>query len=493
MPRSSSVATKTRAITKIKTQIVVAVAAIFAMGLAAYGFGFMPFLVDQGKPSPVATTNANNPGAGGQWFGGAPSPGKQPPPAPPVGSPPPPDHEGPFTTCQLTVNTEPLVAPDNAAIVVAGADTWHVFARYRAMATIGDVMITGARVFTPTDTADFSAVALAHDGRTIAVGNLASGAVVLPDTDLSIPPADAVRIPAGASTVIEIWGKLNPVISSAAAGGRENGVARSGHNVALGMRGDYTGPGWGPAFSGRYNLRANCAPGPAPIYAVGSSSYGPPRAMFKTRPYFHSNRLSSRTLLSGGDMDIFSFQVSADAAGPVDLKKMVFRLTGSFASASTTVGSFRVRHGSTVLPSGSYQVMFNPSPSRSASTMTIIFHDAQFIPAGVAQEYTLSGIITGLVRSGDHIAIAAMEGLHPSSIGYQTEEGSASIYSGIYGPNIDTNVMADGVPDAAGEIIWSDLSELPHLDLPGTRGGSKDWIAGDTSLFSFFETQLLSR
>ncbi len=488
--KSSKVAVKTHATTKTQTQIFVATAVLFALGLTAYGFGFMPFLVDQGKPSPVATSNANDNDivrGGLAMPSGTPS-GKEGKFAPPVGEPAlvdgGPAHGGSpdemRTTCQLVVTPQTIDAEESRdRIMVAGGNVWHMFGRFAASATLlEDLTIDRVRVFAPYQAGDFSEVGIFQDGALRGSDVLPAGIMSAKDIDLSGHP---IHISMGRSVAIEVWGKLNAVVSSAAAGSG-SGPARSGNPVALGIQADVTASPWNSAYAGRYNVSARCASG-SPVYAVGSSTYGSTFTMFKTRPQLSRVSLPSHTLMAGGDMDLYQFQASADAAGPWVFKKIVLKIDRSFFSTSTALVSFRLRRGSMDLPSA--DVTRDPSYhiwDLGNKLMIVFFHSN--VISGSGSVYTLHGVIHGPIMSGDRVRIGADSAVSSSmnAIGYLTEEGVSGERDGILGPNIDTSAFADGVPDATAGFVWSDLSEVPHLDLPGTSGGSRDWIAGTASL-----------
>jgi hypothetical protein len=208
--------------------------------------------------------------------------------------------------------------------------------------------------------------------------------------------------------------------------------------------------------------------------------------------------LSSTTLTSGLDTDLYKFQVAADSAGSVGLKKIVFNWSKGDSNSSFRFQNLRLRKGSTDIAVGdiaitsatgsNYYASGSPALGETSGQIVIVFTNEETI-SGSGNVYTLHGTIDGTVDSGDSLSLNFRRDVDASVVtGYLSDDTNG----GIRGPNIDISAAGDGVSDDVGTFLWSDLSEVPHSYASSTLGGSRDWT-NDTYVEDLTQQSTLSR
>lgn len=394
----------------------------------------------------------------------------------------------------LTVATNNL---RTSTILVSGTDTWQNFAEYRATAQNEAVRIEQIAVSSTGDAANFSAVAVAMDGAVKGWDILPSGQLTYKTVDFTSSP---IVVAKNSSVTFQLWGKLQAVSASSTVLGATSNVARSGNTAALGIANGITsGNQWTSSYLDKMNVRAVGNESGTLIYATSSSMgstalSGNSFVVRKSKPTVTRQALSTTTLASGQSMDLYKFQVSADAAGAVALKKVTFNVSVSTSTGSgLTLSNFRVRRGSTTLASSAatitnrqgddlYAGNFNTSHAANTSTaglVVVVFTSEETI-SGSGNVYTLAADVSGSVLTGDQVSTSLTRSHDTATVsGYLTSSAfNGSGASGLIGPNINTDVAPGSGTTSTADFIWSDISEIPHSDAAGSSNGSRDWFNG---------------
>ncbi len=394
----------------------------------------------------------------------------------------------------LTVSPDSLRA---ATILVAdGGAVWQNLAQFKATAQYEAVTIDRLTVTSSGDAANFTQVAVAMDGAVKGWTTLSSGVYSFKDIDLT---GANITVPKDGSATFQLWGKLSNVVSSSSVSGATAGVARSGNTASLGLGQFITTGDWDSNYANVLNLRANGAASGDRIYAVTTtaSNVGNTFVIRKTKPVITRQALSTQTLTAGLDMDLYKFQVSADAAGSVGLKKIVFNWSKGDADNSFYLSNFRLRKGSTDVASGDLAITSATSVNyytgsqgtAEASGKIVVVFTSEDTISGSGNIYTLHATVNGTVGSGDSYSLNFnRDSTNTVSTGYLTDAVSNS----MRGPNLDTSNGGEVGADAEGTFVWSDLSEVPHSTASSTNGGSRDWTQ-DTYVEDLTQQSTLSR
>ena len=405
----------------------------------------------------------------------------------------------------LTVATESLRP---TTILVAGGDTWQNLSQYKLTAQNEDMSVDRINVTTTGDAANFSAIAIAKDGAVKGWDILPSGAFKSKDIDLSASP---IVVPNGGSVSIQFWGKLSNVVSSSSVSGASAGVSRSGAAISIGLNRNIQTGEWNAQYNNQYNLRSTGAASGARIYSTSSNAalMGNTFVVRKSKPIVARQVVSSTTLASGADMELYKFSVGADPAGSIALKKVSFNISFSTSTGSTVkLSNFRIRRGTTDLALSQARIVdvigtdltagnLNsgagaPAGGASSTARVVVEFTSQESISGSGNVYTLHATVAGTVVSGDSVTTALLKtGGSTVVTGYLTSDDVTSTL-GIAGPQIDTAVAPAGTQGAEGTFVWSDQSEVPHSDATGLLGGSRDW-SDDVYVDDLTQSQSLSR
>lgn len=389
-----------------------------------------------------------------------------------------------------TLTIEPDVRRARS-IIVAGDDIWRNMVQYRACATKERVRIELVNIQTRGEAASYRDVAVASDGRLHGSARVPSGSGRSVDVDVCDDP---IMVPADGCVSLQLWARFAPVVASATVGGRWDGVARSGAQVALGLNtGNPTGE-WGSYYADAYTVRATGLVSFARLYAAHRGPYfGQIFVVRKSVLGITHVPLLSESFANGADTDLVRIRLAADFAGPVAVKRISFFIRLGRASGSTMVLSgLRLRRGTADVSPSEYRMvdedgrdfaMWGIGVRQTLVFVTLVFTDEEIV-TGPGNVYTIHGIANGAV-TGDQISIfPAVSRDHGVRTGYLTDDNTSVSESGRLnpGPHLDTGERP-GMTDAVipTTILWSDMSEVPHSALPGwsirpdRRGGSRDW------------------
>lgn len=379
----------------------------------------------------------------------------------------------------LTIATDNL--RQSTILIGDGGAVWQNFAQFKATAQYEAVNLDKITVTSTGVAANFTAVAIAQDGAVKGQATLSSGVSGSKDVDLTGSP---VVVPKDGSATFQIWGKLANVVASGTVSGSAN-APRSGNLMQLGIAGSITTGDWDSNYVSQLNVRANGGASGDRLYATTTAganlgSVGNQFVLRKTKPVVTRQALASTTLTAGLDTDLYKFQVAADSAGSVGLKKIVFNWSKGDSNSSFNFANLRLRKGSTDIADGDIDITSatsvnyytgGPGLAETSGQIVIYFTNEETI-AGSGNVYTLHGTISGTVDSGDSLSLNfRRESTGTVATGYLTDVAMG----GIRGPHINASSAASGSTDAEGTFVWSDNSEVPHSYASGTSGGSRDW------------------
>ncbi|MEK7473200.1 MAG: hypothetical protein AAB668_00510 [Patescibacteria group bacterium] len=379
------------------------------------------------------------------------------------------------------------IATDNLrqSTILVGDDgaIWQNFAQFKATAQYEAVELSKFTVTSTGVAANFIAqgIAIAQDGAVKGSGTLPSGVDVSQNVDLSTP----IVVPKDGSATFQVWGKLSRTMASSTVSGSTS-AARSGNLMNLGIGGNLQTGDWNSNYASQLNILANGQASGDRLYATttAGSNKGTSGNQFvlrKSKPVVARQALSTTTLTAGLDTDLYKFQVSADSAGSVALKKISFSWSKGDSNSSLNFQNLRLRKGTTDIASGDLTITSatsinyyagGPALGETSGTIVIVFTNEETV-SGSGSVYTLHGTINGTVDSGDSLSFNfRRNGLATPITGYL----STYPLAGVVGSNIDvgTTPLA-GAPTVVGTFVWSDLSEVPHSYASGTDSGSRDW------------------
>lgn len=403
----------------------------------------------------------------------------------------------------LTIATDNLRA---STILVADGSTWQNLAQFKATAQNEDISIDRIAVTSTGDAANFTAVAIAKDGATKGWDILPSGVMKAKDIDLSGAP---MTVPKDGSVTFQVWAKLATTQSSSTVSGATSGVSRSGNTLAAGVSANQTTGEWDSNYNDKFNVRATGAASGQRVYATSTNmtggAVGNTFVVRRTVPTVTRQNLSTTTL-APGDLDLYKFQVAADAGGSISVKKMVFTLTTATGTASTmSLSNFRLRRGTTDIPLANLSVLqfgfgdltagtwvnsVNASSTNSNKVTIVFSNNTEETISGSGNVYTLHATVGGNVVSGDTVNVSLARTADTNvNTGYLTDTNTAT----VLGPHINTSTTAVGTANAIGYFVWSDQSEVPHS---GTSSGitnqSRDWM-DDLYVQDLTQSSILSR
>jgi hypothetical protein len=376
---------------------------------------------------------------------------------------------------------ELLIAADGhppAQIVIGGKDSWTPIAQYTASAMYEAIDIDREAFSLVTwpgmkaDPADYAALAVAVDGRTLGMSVMRADGVL--DVDLSLNP---IHVPKDGAVTFQIWAKFSSVQASSTVGGKDVGVCRSGHAPAIMLDSDRTDGEWDASYAGHVNARSVGQTSGEHVFVPGAIRHGNPMTIRSSMPFVIKQSLPSTTL-ANTDQDLIKFQVAADSAGSVALKRLTFQVnkTGVFA-----VSSLRLRRGSVDVDLSQYSLgnaafphIGLDVPTYPSVTLTLQFTDEEVV-SGSGAIYTLHGVVSGAT----------------SGCGLQTrlvaEDSMTASFTG--GLTLDRGVFS--LVDSSGGwhsglFIWSDRSEVPHVAmLPSSIDWTNGLLVRDLDLVQF--------
>jgi hypothetical protein len=377
----------------------------------------------------------------------------------------------------------------SANIVVAGAA--KKFAEFTATAQYENVSIDRVTVSSTGDAANFTGITVRVAGADKGSDILPSGNMRYKDVAFSSP----VVVTKDTSVTLELWGTLSAVQSSSTVNGATTGVARSGNTMGLGLGAGVTASPWDTNYtSSILNVMAIGAASGDRLYASGSTTLGNSMTLRKTRPTITKQTVSTNTLTSGSDTELYKFQMTPDAAGDVRWKQIAFTVTTSSASGGTTaLDNFKLYRGSTQLVANTDVWIrdaagnditggTDATGAAGGATIYVILVNEEVV-TGSGNVYTLRATPT-LTGSGNTVS-SQFTRSSSAATGYLAEPAGTTTYG------IDTATAADGTSDVTSYFIWSDVSEPVHGYATGTSS-SRDWT-NDLYLEDMTQTQTLSK
>jgi len=212
---------------------------------------------------------------------------------------------------------------------------------------------------------------------------------------------------------------------------------------------------------------------------------------------------TSGTLINNTDNDIYKFTVAADAAGNVSLKQLKFKIvfTDNGVSQALALGNFKFyRNGSPITNTdvsisldSDGTTLENASVDDTTATryVNVTFGCTgtaavpacltadETLAAGSTTTYTLSANATGFTAAAedDSVTVSLVEDTaRQTALYYYIDDSDATA-------NESNIVLADiASNNLVANIIWSDLSAVPHSSLTNDAGAvptsSGDWING---------------
>lgn len=400
-------------------------------------------------------------------------------------------HQTVITGGTLTIATNNL---RTSTILVSGTDTWQNLAEYRATAQNEDLRIEKIAVSSTNDAANYTQIAVAVDGAVKGWDVLPSGSGKYKTIDFTSSP---IMVMKNTSASFQLWAKLSATQASSTVSQATSGVARTGDLVGLGISSGITSgdDAWNSDYNDKMNVRAVGIGSGNLVYAtstsMGATLAGNNFVVRKSKPTVTRQSLSTTTLASGQQMDLYKFQVSADAAGSVALKKVTFAITTATTTGSSlSLGQFRIRRGSTELPLANVIIsdrygtnmeigtLTNSANSSTAQRIVVAFDNSsgggEETISGSGNVYTLVATVGGTVNTGDQVTVSLDRSDDTATVaaGYLTATGATQV-----GPNLTTAAAPGGTVTIA-DFVWSDISEIPHSDNVGGSGGSYDWFNG---------------
>lgn len=190
------------------------------------------------------------------------------------------------------------------------------------------------------------------------IGLMQAGVVIarIPSVGLGavrdLPFLRELRIPGGRSVNVQLVGRLAPIIS----------MSEEPSNAAFSHSGDvvdlFIGSGnsigmWGRGYENNYLIEAECTPSMTRVYASGSSNNSQRFIIRKSHLNLNQQPLASTTL-TNGRQNVYRFQANVDTGENASLKKIVW--TYNLASAGTSLRDFRLYRGANEMPLSSYRL-----------------------------------------------------------------------------------------------------------------------------------------
>lgn len=380
------------------------------------------------------------------------------------------------TSTTVEVGTLQIVAESMppTSIIVPREGRGYPVARYRATAGPTEEVVISrislANLSNPI--ASISDVMIEVDGT-----RHGSAFVSSAGSDVSVDLAsNPLRIPAGGSVQFNVSVRLAPVSASAP---YTPGVSSLAPEVRMGLANDPT--------SLRIEATGSLSRRPITV-AIPSGIVGNPFIVRASMPIFGTAPGTGTTFVNGR-LNLIGFQVSADSAGPVALKKMTFRLAGrTTGGAGFRLSDFSFLRNGIVMATSSVQIVNASGESLMNSSSTIAFPSAnEFVTVNFTQEQTIegSGQIFALranasgVTSGAELRVEFERSLENSprrNASLINQSAMSASYRTSPAVNFDIATPAQGMSSIPAPIIWSDRNAGDmHSDRFGTEGGSSDW------------------
>ena len=259
----------------------------------------------------------------------------------------------------------------------------------------------------------------------------------------------SINVPKDDSTIVTIKADLNTI----------TGGAVSGDVIKLGFDTVY---------------KAVSASGTTATTLAAAAVYGNPMVLHKTIPTITQVAVSNTTL-ANAEMELYKFNIAADANEDVALKQIAFDVTLSEDDDSDmSVGTLAFYRGGTKLTDVYINIGETTSTDATIdegdSVVVVSWKDnkEEVISKGTNQTYTLKGVVAGTDTGDSMMVRIAEENTTTHEIGQVTYSGVAGTYLKI-GANYR-------------KLIWSDyykgVSHTAYNQGAGVGTASADWING---------------
>jgi hypothetical protein len=187
--------------------------------------------------------------------------------------------------------------------------------------------------------------------------------------------------------------------------------------------------------------------------------------LYGTKPVVTRVGAATETTLTNGTQDLYRFNIAADNAGDVAVKGIVFSVTASDVTTLDTLKLYKgstdytgyVTIGSDYVGTISYKAAAH-ALANATHEVFVVFTDEEIIAAGTSRNYTLKGVVTGVVVT-DSITTYIQPDTY--SLTDANEVGRGDLYATM-------------ITSAMNNFVWSDRSygDAGHSLL------SYDWTNG---------------
>ncbi len=384
------------------------------------------------------------------------------------------------TTTILPSGTLTIVADGHPSsqIVVAGKDVWVLFARYKAMAQYEDMKtdLIRAKNSDGGDNADFVQVAIASNSAVKGINMFQAGVTGSTDIYLS---GNELTVPKDGYVNFEIWTKLAPVVPSSLVNGAWQGVARSGHAPRLGLDKNFQTGEWDTNYTGKLNVRTTGLVSGERVYADMGAEDGNRMVLRKAKPYFTKQNMANFVLMPGVEQEHYKWQLGAD--GAIAWKQIMFRVE---ASNLMSFSNYRLYKNSAQMPMAEYSIMDTASGQDLRTTSWSPTYNTLVISFKQEQTETQSGDVYTLRATGSGPGAGQSIMVRPTggpSNELITGEIKDNTWAGFNA--LQDLFVVKASYTAIGYFIWSDLSEVPHIDqpLPSSKDWTTAWLVEDLS------------
>ncbi len=377
-----------------------------------------------------------------------------------------------------------------STILVGDSVTWQNMGQFRVTAHDEAIELEAVRIASQGDAASFTRVAIAADGAPYGTDFLPAGA----DSERDVTLTSPLRVERDSSRTFQVWAQIASVVSSASVGGATSGVPLSGNRIRLGLAANAVMGEWDVNYTGSYNVRMTGVVSGNRLYTAGVRTLGNEFIIRKSKPTVTRETLATTTLTNGLSQDLYRFQVSADTAGSVAIHSIAFN---AVSGGDVTLTGFGLRRGSLLMDTSEYDIVDEFGGNLEAGAISfftggpehriiIVFRNDGETVSGSGNVYTLQATPSD-VDASDSISLT----FHRTSTGSTGYLADDPVHSSL---NVSPWCPASGCVVAAG-FIWSDLSEVPHSDLPydvSGGSGSRDWTDGYL-VEDLTQTQTLTR
>ena len=227
--------------------------------------------------------------------------------------------------------------------------------------------------------------------------------------------------------------------------------------------------------AGNANTQGTGASSGSPVSASGSTSVAGVR-VFKSIPTVATNNTGSATLVAQSDVQLYSFTISANAAGPVALNKLVVNLatsSNSTANGSTSVNNLKVyaytdsamANGVTGYTSG--QIVATIANPVNGNNVAAVQTNPLVIPMGSTYYFKVTGDITQVAGTSNSAGTVTtkIQGDSDFPTGITTLMG---IYSAVSSSNFVWSPLSTSTTASTVNADWTNGFTVPGLPTTGT-------------------------